>query len=200
MGKVSTKRTKSAVSSSGGGEKKRVGKCRQKMGEELAKIDTLWVLGEMAVAIGVKLEEVPERRVAYLSALLEVGTHKRALAKIRMEQKEYFSCYQDPRCKKMISVVRGFLEDVKLEECSDLLFELAKKNPRVLMYLLERRDKRYTPPQVLAQIGQRENAGPAIQINIGVPTGRTVSVYAITAKLVVVCPVAINTSVLQCVG
>ena len=71
------------------------------------------LLRAVADEAGVALAHYPSARLGYLAALLRTGTHKRALAAVKMANDEYNHHFQDQRFRKLIRGVRVILDEVR---------------------------------------------------------------------------------------
>jgi len=131
------------------------------------------LLAVIAEEAGVALARLPSARLGYLAALLRTGTHKRALAAVKMPNAEYNRHFQDQRFRKLVRGVRAILDEVRVDVIHDLVHERAGKSDKVLMFAAERLDPRYAPPHVTARQGDKTNI-QAVQINVMLPNGRPV--------------------------
>ena len=138
------------------------------------------ILRAIAAETEVSLARLPSARQGYLAALLRMGTHKRALAAVKMNNCEYNRHFQDQNFRKLIRGVRAILDEVRRDVIHDLVHERAGKSDKVLMFAAERLDPRYTPPHVVARQGDKTSI-QAVQINVLLPDGRPVGDHATEA-------------------
>ena len=131
------------------------------------------LLDTIATENGVALAQLPPARRGYLLALLAEGRHCDALARCGMAEQEFYTHWQDQRFRRVLRALHEVIEDIRRIKRHDHLDQRSYESDKVAMFVAERLDPRYVPPQVIARQGDKTNI-QAVQINVMLPNGRPV--------------------------
>ena len=106
-------------------------------------------------------------------ALLAEGRHCDALARCGMSEPDFCGHWQDQRFRRVLRALHEVIEDIRRIKRHDHLDQRSYESDKVAMFIAERLDPRYVPPQVIARQGDKTNI-QAVQINVMLPNGRPV--------------------------
>ena len=133
------------------------------------------VLGHIAHEEGFSVSDLPRARKYYLIGLLRMGTHEGASKAVGWDNAEYIRNCQDQRFRRLVGAVRGVLDDIRRHVIDDLLHARSCESDKVLMFVAERRDERYLPPQARLALKMGNQQGSPINIAIVLPSGVSVT-------------------------